>query len=61
MKCNIVFRIYEDSHVLTLERKEVWPGKNGTFAFSEGDCEGSLEWKESFPAGFVRTAPGRFP
>ena len=46
MKCNIVFRIYEDSHVLTLERKEVWPGKNGTFAFSEGDCEGSLEWKE---------------
>lgn len=46
MKCNIVFRIYEDSHVLTLERKEVRPGRNGTFAFSEGDCEGSLEWKE---------------
>lgn len=45
MKCNLVCRTYEGSHVLDLKRQEIQPGKNGVFAFSEGDCKGRLEWK----------------
>lgn len=45
MICNIVYRTYEGSCAVTLERRGIQPGKNSVFAFRGGNCKGSLEWK----------------